>query len=108
MNVFARFRIATPTALLPLAALALLPGCASIVGGHNQPVTVEVPDCEGANYRLTNDKGTWAVKAPGSVVVRRAYGDLVVTCAKEGHGSSTLTVPSSTKAMAAGTSSSAA
>ncbi len=88
-------------ALVP-AAFAVLPGCASIVTGQNQPITVEAPDCEGANCKLTNDKGTWVVKAPGSVTVTRAYGDLTVTCSKEGYGAATNTVASSTKAMAAG------
>jgi hypothetical protein len=89
-------------ALAVVAFFTVLPGCASIVTGQNQSVTVETPACEGASCRLTNDKGTWAVKAPGSVVVTRAYGDLSVTCSKEGHGSATNTVASSTKAMAAG------
>ncbi len=89
---------------LALAALiaAVLPGCASIVTGHNQPITVEAPDCEGANCKLMNDKGSWFVKAPGSVTVSRAYGELTVTCSKEGYGSATNTVASVTKAMAAG------
>lgn len=102
MNRFTLSGTAHLNLLLPLAALALLPGCASIVSGHNQPITVEVPDCEGANCRLTNDKGSWAVKAPGSVVVSRAYGDLAVICSKEGFGSATQAVASSTKGMAAG------
>ncbi len=87
---------------LALAAALVMPGCASIVTGQNQSVTIEVPDCEGANCKLTNDKGTWIVKAPGSVTVQRAYGDLTVICTKEGFGSKTRVVQSSTKAMAAG------
>lgn len=85
-----------------VAIATALPGCASIVSGQNQPVTVEAPQCEGASCKLLNDKGTWIVKAPGSVTVSRAYGDLTVTCSKEGFGSATTTVASSTKAMAAG------
>ncbi|MBX3673102.1 MAG: hypothetical protein KF776_09000 [Burkholderiales bacterium] len=88
--------------LTALAAAAVLPGCASILSGQNQPVTVEAPNCEGATCKLMNDKGTWIVKAPGSVTVSRAYGDLTVTCSKEGFGAATSTVSSSTKAMAAG------
>jgi hypothetical protein len=90
------------TLVLAVAALAVAPGCASIVTGQNQPVTVEAPGCEGANCKLMNSKGTWIVKAPGSVTVTRAYGDLTVTCEKEGFGAATNTVASSTKAMAAG------
>jgi hypothetical protein len=80
----------------------LLPGCASILSGTNQPISVETPDCEGANCKLTNDNGTWFVKAPGSVTVSRAYGDLTVSCSKDGFGEATNTVQSSTKAMLAG------
>src|SRR5215831_6363188 len=79
-----------------------LPGCASIVTGHNQPVSLVTPDCEGATCVLTNSKGIWYVKTPGSVTVHRAYGDLSVTCAKEGYPSATNVVQSSTKAMAFG------
>ncbi len=30
-----------------------------------------------------NDKGTWYVQTPGSVMIQKAYGDLSVTCKKE-------------------------
>jgi hypothetical protein len=88
--------------VVAIAIATFLPGCASIVSGQNQPVSIDVPQCEGANCKLMNDKGTWFVKAPGSVTVSRAYGDLTVTCSKEGFGASTNTVASTTKAMAAG------
>lgn len=88
-------------AIVPTLA-AVLPGCASIVTGQNQSITVQTPACDGASCKLTNDKGTWIVKAPGSVTVTRAYGDLTVTCSKEGAAAETNTVASSTKAMAAG------
>ncbi len=92
------------TRLLLLSALlaAFLPGCASIVTGANQPLSVQTPDCEGASCTLTNSKGTWFVKSPGSVTVHRAYDELSVTCSKEGYASATNTVASSTKAMAFG------
>ena len=91
----------TLSLLLPLAIL-VLPGCASIVSGHNQPVSLETPDCDGASCTLTNSKGTWYVKSPGSVTVHRAYGDMVVQCMKEGYPSATSTTPSTTKPMAFG------
>jgi len=85
-----------------MSAFVLLPGCASIVSGTNQPVTVDAPGCGGASCKLTNDKGSWAVTVPGSVVVSRAYGPLTVVCTKEGFPSGTTTVNSSTKGMAFG------
>ncbi len=80
----------------------LLSGCASIVSGSNQPISVDTPGCEAASCQLTNDKGTWFVRTPGSVTVSRAYGNLSVVCSKEGFGSATTSVASSTKGMAFG------
>jgi hypothetical protein len=90
--------IATAVALSALA----LTGCASIVSGTNQPVTVDTPSCPAASCKLTNDKGTWAVTTPGSVTVSRAYGPMTVVCSKEGFESATATFASSTKGMAFG------
>lgn len=90
------------TMIFGVIALGILPGCASIVTGHNQPVSVQAPACEGASCTLTNSKGTWYVKAPGSVTVRRAYGDMIVSCEKEGVPAAITTVASTTKAMAFG------
>ncbi len=93
----------TQRLLLAASFLVLvLPGCASIVTGHNQSVSIETPECEGATCSLTNSKGTWYVKSPGSVTVHRAYGDLTITCAKDGFPSATNAVASTTKGMAFG------
>lgn len=61
-------------------------GCASITSGKHQTVTVNTT-CEGeplaeASCTLINDKGSWLVKTPGSVVIRKAYGDLAIDCKK--------------------------
>lgn len=82
--------------------LLLLTGCASIVSGTNQSLTVETPGCAGASCKLTNDKGAWVVAAPGSVVVNRAFGPLTVVCSKDGEASATAVIESSTKGMAFG------
>ena len=82
--------------------IILLSGCASIVSGTIQPISVDTPGCDGASCQLTNDKGTWFVKSPASVSVSRAYGNLTVVCSKEGFGSATTTVASTTKGMAFG------
>ena len=78
----------------------VLTGCASITTGQNQTISVQTYP-EGAKATLRNDKGTWYVpKTPGSVTVLRAYGDLQVTCEKEGYTPKTLSVKSCTKGMA--------
>ena len=84
----------------------LLGGCASIVSGHNQSVSVETIGAAGAvagaNCQLSNDKGKWFVTTPGSTVVSRSYDDLAVKCEKDGHQPGILTVKSTTKPMAFG------
>lgn len=93
---------------LALVAITTLgSGCASIVTGHNQSVSVETRSKQGqavsgANCKLSNDKGTWFATSPGSVSVRRSYNDLSVTCEKESQDPGLASVKSSTKAMAFG------
>jgi hypothetical protein len=88
------------------AAAAMSTGCASIVTGQNQSLSVETRNSTsavvGANCKLTNDKGTWFVITPGSVSVHRSYGDLAVQCEKEGVEPGILTAKSTTKGMAFG------
>jgi hypothetical protein len=89
-----------------LGASVYLAGCASIVNGQNQPISVETRNSAGpvagANCKLTNDKGTWFVTTPGSTTVHRSYGDLAIHCTKDTLKPGFTTVKSSTKAMAAG------
>lgn len=93
--------------LAAVAAAAQLTGCASIVGGTNQPVSVEThlsdgSQVAGANCKLTNNKGTWFVTTPGSATVHRSFEDLSVLCEKASMPSGMMTVKSSTKPMAFG------
>ena len=63
-----------------VVAMLGLSGCASIVTGHNQSVSVvaksETQDVVGARCSLTNDNGQWFATTPGSVTVRRSYGSM--------------------------------
>lgn len=73
--------------------LTSLTGCASITGSKNQPVSVNAT-CDGqpvteVNCTLMNDKGSWYVKTPGSVMIQKAYGDLAVDCKKGDSAAST-------------------
>jgi hypothetical protein len=93
--------------ILVLSITLLGSGCASIVSGHNQSVSVETRGKQGenvasANCKLTNDKGTWFVTSPGSVNVRRSYEDLLISCEKSEQQPGIASVKSSTKAMAFG------
>lgn len=74
--------------LFCIAFIVLLSGCASITGSKNQPVSINTV-CEGqpiieASCTLMNDKGSWYVRTPGSIMIQKAYGDLAVDCKKDG------------------------
>src|SRR5262245_36359793 len=72
-------------------------GCASMISGTNQSLSVSTTGCPGASCQLKNSKGIWYVTAPGSVTVHRGYGDLTVSCKKDGFPDATAHVSSSTK-----------
>lgn len=84
------------TSLLAVSVM-LLSGCASMLSGTNQSLSVTTTHCPGATCQLKNAKGTWYVTTPGSVTVHRGYGDMAVTCKKEGFPDATAQVSSSTK-----------
>ncbi len=81
-------------------------GCASIVTGHDESVSVATQQegvaVNGAACALSNDKGQWFVSTPGSVSLRRSGKALAVKCEKDGQPPGMVTVESSTKAMAFG------
>ena len=84
------------TFLLFVCSVAVT-GCASMISGTNESLSVATTACPGAMCQLKNSKGTWYVTAPGSVTVHRGYGDMTVTCKKEGFPDATAQVSSSTK-----------
>lgn len=72
-----------------LSFLVAASGCASITGSEIQNLTLTVSNeqkepVKDVECLLKNDKGTWRVKSPGFVDVRRSAEDLVVDCQKEG------------------------
>lgn len=89
-----------------VAILATCTGCASIVTGQNQPISVQTAagyhPMAGAECALTNDKGEWFVVSPGSVMVTRSYEPLSVTCKKDGFAPGIASARSTTKGMAFG------
>lgn len=73
------------TAIAAVAALgAALSGCATIVEGTTQSVSVNTTPESGANCTLKNSQGTWYVTTPGSTTVHKTKTDLDVTCTKPG------------------------
>ncbi|MDD4936522.1 MAG: hypothetical protein PHT60_12195 [Acidiphilium sp.] len=91
---------------LPLVILFPIVGCASIVDGTRQTLSVETisdgQSVAGAQCSLKSNKGTWFVNTPGTVSVHRGYDKLNVKCAKSGYQPGIEAVASSTKGMAFG------
>ncbi len=80
-----------------------LQGCASIVSGSTQVVSVDTPGCAGARCELSNDKGRYFVAStPGTVSLARSYNNLQVVCTRGEASSTPLSVASTTKGMAFG------
>ncbi len=98
----------TRSTLISLALLSplMFTGCASIVNGQNQSLSVTSDSngatLAGAKCSLMNNKGTWFATTPGSVTVRRSYEPLNVNCTLDGFDTGSVTVKSATKAMAFG------
>lgn len=91
------------TLTIILAALSALTGCASIVSGTNQPVSVHTGSVGGATCSLANNKGTWYIAStPSTVVVNRSFDNLNISCQKKGYKNGYRQVISKTKAMAFG------
>lgn len=83
--------------------VVVLQGCASIVSGTTQVVSVDAPGCPGARCELSNDKGKYFVQStPGTVTLGRSYNNLQVICSRDGVDSDPLSVASATKGMAFG------
>ncbi|MGZ5785505.1 MAG: hypothetical protein ACXWJM_06260 [Ramlibacter sp.] len=95
-----------PVTLIAVVLMTQVVGCASIVNGQNQSLSVETRTeagaVAGATCTLSNNKGTWYVTTPGSTTVHRSYEALAVRCEKEALEPGLASVKSSTKAMAFG------
>jgi uncharacterized protein YceK len=92
---------------LLLSVTLLASGCASIVNGQNQSLSVQTrskagAQVAGASCKLSNDKGVWFVTTPGTTTVHRSYESLQLSCEKDGFESGLLSSKSSTKGMAFG------
>ncbi|MBF0137521.1 MAG: hypothetical protein H7833_12420 [Magnetococcus sp. DMHC-1] len=80
--------------MIAIAGTVMLVGCASIVSGTLQPVSVNTGKVNGAICELTDKKGgKWYISGtPGTVTVQKGDGPMDVTCRKEGYTTGHLTV----------------
>lgn len=79
-----------PAAASALAAMILLPGCATILDSTQQQVLVQTVqdhrEIAGVGCVLSNDAGRWFVTTPARVTVRKSVGQMRVDCRKDGAG----------------------
>jgi hypothetical protein len=78
-----------------LFTLLILAGCASVAGQKKQAIVVQTvhDNVEIANIActLTNDAGSWYLTTPGSAMVHKSTGDLVIDCKNQNfHGNQTI------------------
>ena len=70
-----------------LAAAVLLTGCASISGAKVQPLSITTvlnnQEVVGVGCTLSNDAGSWFITSPGSTIVHKSTGDLVIDCKRD-------------------------
>lgn len=93
-------KIRTILAVLFGFSFCFLTGCASIVSGNHQSVSIETPPQKNVTCSLTNDKGKWFVNStPGSVTVQQSFKDMVIHCEKDGHPMGDSTISSRVKPM---------
>jgi hypothetical protein len=67
------------------AVASLCAGCASVVDGATQPIFVATTPVAGANCTCSNDRGSWSVVTPGSVVIKKSESVLQILCSKPGY-----------------------
>jgi len=77
-----------------LLTLVGLGGCATIVNGTTESVSVDTMPSMPTKCTLTNSQGTWFVQTPGSVTVHKTKTDLKVHCDGAGDATGDLTVKS--------------
>ena len=74
----------TFAALAALIAASGLSGCATIIDGTTQPVSVNTTPQDGAKCTLKNSEGTWYLTSPGSTTVHKTKHDMTISCTKDG------------------------
>ena len=86
-----------------IAAMGVaLSGCATIIEGTTQSISVSTNPPAGAQCTLASALGTWYVTTPGSVTVHKSKTDITAICKKDGYQDATQIIPSTFQATTAG------
>lgn len=89
--------------ILVIACVAVaLSGCASIIKGSSEEVSVATTPDGGATCELSNSEGHWTVTTPGKTKVDLTKHDLNVSCDKPGYQQAKTTVSSGFQAWTLG------
>ena len=76
------FRIMKKISLILFISFFLY-NCASITQGSDQIITIDTPNCPGAQCKLTNKDGTYFInETPGTVTINKSRSQLSVECSK--------------------------
>ena len=83
-----------------IGVMLALAGCSTAVETPRQLVTVVTrfgdQDVAGARCTLTNNRGQWLLVTPGSAMVHRSLGDLMVRCSRDGYIANAGSAPAET------------
>lgn len=90
-----------------LGITGALASCASISGSPNQAIQITTNDPEGLALNgalcvLSNTRGRWSVRTPGSVIVPRSSESLQVSCTAEDGSAGVAKLASSIRGAALG------
>ncbi len=88
--------------VISLFAMSAVSGCASIIVGNTQSVAIDTNPQKVSDCRISNEKGNWSVKSPGSTSLTKANGPLTVVCTSADGWSGTATAQSTTAGAAFG------
>jgi hypothetical protein len=71
--------------LVTVLSLITLAGCATLGTGIHQDISLETQALTQVNCKLSNDKGSWQLTAPGTITVHRSQHRLTIICQKLGY-----------------------
>ena len=60
-------------------------GCASVVDGSTEMITIATAPVTGADCTASNSRGQWSVVSPGAVTIDKSESVLTIACTKAGY-----------------------
>lgn len=89
--------------ILSILLICTLSGCATVITGDTEDISITTTPEIGAKCILSNKRGEWALaESPGTVTVKRSMSNLVVNCDSKNGYTGTRSISTSVKATTAG------